>query len=82
MHVQIKPNAELDILKRRIESWLKQKGYTPVFKYIDFDEEGELYIELEAKGLKDMEKAIKLSREVEKFLQNDDIVVAIYPQEG
>ena len=57
------------------------KGYTPKFTYIGLNDDGEIYIEIDVKGLTDMEKAVYLSREAEKSLNTDDVIVAIYPEE-
>jgi len=73
--------TELKVIKYQLTKWLMQKGYIPKFTYIGLNDNGEIYIELEAKGLTNMEKAIYLSREAEKFLNNDDVIVAIYPED-
>jgi len=79
--MSVELTTELEVIKHKLAEWLMQKGYIPEFTYIGLNEDGEIYIELEAKGLTNMEKAIYLSREAEKFLNNDDVIVAIYPEE-
>jgi len=79
--MSVELTTELEAIKHKLAEWLIQKGYTPKFTYIGLTDDGEIYIEIDVKGLTDMEKAIYLSREAEKFLNTDDVIVAIYPEE-
>lgn len=78
--MSVELTTELEVIKHKLAEWLMLKGYIPQFTYVGFNNDGEIYIELDAKGLTNMEKAIYLSREAEKFLNTNNVIVAIYPE--